>query len=537
MPYILNKTNGQVLTTVQDGSINQSTSVTFVGKNYAGYGGFIDTNFLHLLENFANSNQPARAITGQLWYDSTSKKLKVYDGANFVSIAYTSNTSNGSPPSNLTTGDLWFDQSQNLLNVYNGTQWIVIGPSASSSGGTSGSAIRAVTIKDSTENNHFVIPHTVSANSLDVVVAVTSAEDIAVNTATSFYSDFPTLRKGITLNGADANGISATGTGPGAGFYLWGTAATAFNLTNGSRNFGPSDFVLSSDYDNVANNGQTINSDNGITVGVGRVFRFHADHGNNEGKITGINANKISFNLQYNNTTTNILIIDGNSLLPGVGGNVPPVYIGSNNSQFAALYVNTVTSTSIVATNITATSYTGVTATIATLQVSAAYINTLTSSNIVARSISSGGVGITGKITGVWSLTTGSTLQATYADLAERYAADAVYDYGTVLVIGGDKEVTVTTERANIAVAGIVSQNPAYMMNSDAGNDKTHPYIALKGRVPCKVTGPVKKGDLLVTSNMAGVACAWKDGDDANAVIAKALESFVGPAGVIEVKV
>jgi hypothetical protein len=134
-------------------------------------------------------------------------------------------------------------------------------------------------------------------------------------------------------------------------------------------------------------------------------------------------------------------------------------------------------------------------------------------------------------------LTGGSTLQATYADLAERYAADAVYDYGTVLVIGGDKEVTVTTERASVAVAGIVSQKPAYMMNSNAGNDKTHPYIALKGRVLCKVTGTVKKGDLLVTSNMAGVACAWQKGDDASAVIGKALESSVGPVGIIEVKV
>jgi hypothetical protein len=532
MPYILNKTNGQVLATVQDGSINQSTSVTFVGKNYAGYGGFIDTNFLHLLENFANSNQPSKAITGQLWYDSTRKKLKVYDGANFVSIAYTSNTSNGSPPTNLTTGDLWFDQSQNLLNVYNGTQWVVIGPSASSSGASS-SAIRAVTIKDSTENNHFVIPHTVSANSLDVVVAVTSAEDIAVNTATSFYSDFPTLRKGITLNGADANGISATGTGPGAGFYLWGTAATAFKLTNGTTNFGPGDFLLKTTYDQGIANGLIIDSDDGITVGVGRVFRFHADHGNEEGKITGINANKISFNLQYNSTTTNILIIDGNSLLPGVGGNVPPVYIGSAGRRFAALHATTVTSTSIVATNITATNYIGVTATFTTIQATTAFIQSL----IGTRTITTGASGTTGTITGAWSLTGGSTLQATYADLAERYAADAVYDYGTVLVIGGDKEVTVTTERANIAVAGIVSQNPAYMMNSDAGNDKTHPYIALKGRVLCKVTGPVKKGDLLVTSNMAGVACAWKDGDDANAVIAKALESFVGPAGVIEVKV
>ena len=67
MPYILNKTNGSVLATVADGTINQSTDLTFVGKNYAGYGGFIDENFLHLLENFANKSQPPKAIVGQLW--------------------------------------------------------------------------------------------------------------------------------------------------------------------------------------------------------------------------------------------------------------------------------------------------------------------------------------------------------------------------------------------------------------------------------------------------------------------------------------
>ena len=152
-------------------------------------------------------------------------------------------------------------------------------------------------------------------------------------------------------------------------------------------------------------------------------------------------------------------------------------------------------------------------------------------------SITTGADTTAGTIQGRWTLVGSSTLQATYADLAERYAADATYDFGTVLVIGGDKEVTVTTERASVAVAGIVSQNPAYMLNCDAGNDETHPYIALKGRVLCKVTGSVKKGNMLVTSNMAGVACAWQQGDDPNAVIGKALESSEGPAKLILVKV
>lgn len=154
--------------------------------------------------------------------------------------------------------------------------------------------------------------------------------------------------------------------------------------------------------------------------------------------------------------------------------------------------------------------------------------------------ISTGGVSIGGSIEGAWELTPGSTLQATYADLAERYEADAEYEPGTVLVIGGNKEVTISTNRCDPSVAGIVSTNPAYMMNKDAGNDKTHPYIALKGRVPCKVIGNIKKGDLLTTSGTPGVACAMTDSDWANpnAVIGKALEDYSsGLPGIIEVKV
>lgn len=131
----------------------------------------------------------------------------------------------------------------------------------------------------------------------------------------------------------------------------------------------------------------------------------------------------------------------------------------------------------------------------------------------------------------------GVASSARYADLAERYAADAAYDAGTVLVIGGDNEVTVTNQHASTAVVGIVSENPAYMMNSDAGPDSTHPFIALKGRVPCKVAGTVKRGDLLVTSVYAGYATAATANDHPSAVIAKALEDNNKSLGVIEVLV
>lgn len=126
---------------------------------------------------------------------------------------------------------------------------------------------------------------------------------------------------------------------------------------------------------------------------------------------------------------------------------------------------------------------------------------------------------------------------ARYADLAERYEADAVYTAGTVVVVGGEKEITTTNQAANPSVAGVISQAPAYMMNSEAGNDETHPYVALKGRVKCKVYGPVTKGDLLVTSRHPGYACVQVHGDHPKAVFAVALESFSGEFGIIEVKI
>jgi hypothetical protein len=141
-----------------------------------------------------------------------------------------------------------------------------------------------------------------------------------------------------------------------------------------------------------------------------------------------------------------------------------------------------------------------------------------------------------GTATEQWNTIYGHTVEATYADLAERYSADAPYEPGTVLVFGGEAEVTTTTMLSDTKVVGIVSTDPALKMNSAAGNSQTHPYIALKGRVPCKVIGKIEKGDLLVTSSTPGYAKASLGVPMIGTVIGKAIEAKSGTGeGIIEV--
>ena len=130
----------------------------------------------------------------------------------------------------------------------------------------------------------------------------------------------------------------------------------------------------------------------------------------------------------------------------------------------------------------------------------------------------------TGDITGTWTLASNSSIQATYADLAERFEADSFYDEGTVVELGGDKEVTAVVEELSDRVFGVVSKKAAYIMNSRAGyTDETHPPIALSGRVPVKVIGQVHKGDWLVSAGQGKARSANSDEKNAFNTIGRAL--------------
>lgn len=132
----------------------------------------------------------------------------------------------------------------------------------------------------------------------------------------------------------------------------------------------------------------------------------------------------------------------------------------------------------------------------------------------------------------------GTATSAEYADLAERYAADQPYEPGTVVRLGGSHEITQTLQANDAEVFGIISTAPGFEMNSAAGTDATHPFVALAGRVPCKVVGKVAKGQRLVTSNTPGHAMAVEMTIDYRLVIGRALENKdTDEAGIIEVVV
>ena len=162
----------------------------------------------------------------------------------------------------------------------------------------------------------------------------------------------------------------------------------------------------------------------------------------------------------------------------------------------------------------------------------ASYLPTFTGT-VGATALTTGANTTVGTITGNWGLSSGSTLTATYADLAEYYEADQVYEPGTVLAFGGDKEVTIA-EDGTTKVAGIVSTNPAYVMNSACKGEHTV-ALALQGRVPCKVRGNIKKGDMLISAGYGFARPA--PFPVLGTVIGKSLENFDGIEGVIEVAV
>jgi hypothetical protein len=128
-----------------------------------------------------------------------------------------------------------------------------------------------------------------------------------------------------------------------------------------------------------------------------------------------------------------------------------------------------------------------------------------------------------------WSNIWGLSSSAQYADLAENYESDAHYEPATVVVFGGEKEITSSTITHDPKIAGVISTQPAYLMNDDSSRSGTWLPVALQGRVPCKVKGPVSKGDMVVTSDIPGVAEKLnKILYEPGSVIGKSLEHHLG---------
>lgn len=143
MAYQINKTDGTIVSTVADGQVDTlSTDLTLIGKNYSGFGEALNENFIKVLENFANATRPTHPIRGQIWFDTSESRLKVYNGTEFIPVS--SATISATQPSTLGVGDLWFNNIDKQLFFYDGTSPILLAPAYSASQGKSGFEIKSI---------------------------------------------------------------------------------------------------------------------------------------------------------------------------------------------------------------------------------------------------------------------------------------------------------------------------------------------------------------------------------------------------------
>jgi len=231
MAYTINKTDGTILATIADGTVDTTTNLSLFGKNYAGYGELLNENQVKLLENFANTtaNAPDKPVIGQLFYDTTLNQIQVYDGTVFK--ASSGSIISATEPTFGAEGDLWYDSTNEQIYVYTGSAWTLVGPAATAGAGTTGSIV--TTITDSTGVSRPVVQLTTG----DAIVAIISSVEF---TPQSTISGYATIKKGVTLGTQiSSNKFQGTATDSDA---LGGISSANFLRSNendtatGSRN-------------------------------------------------------------------------------------------------------------------------------------------------------------------------------------------------------------------------------------------------------------------------------------------------------------
>lgn len=514
MAYSVDTYSGARTFVVEDGTIDSSLDIKLIGKNYAGYGEVQNENFVHLLENFAGSSAPPRPLPGQIWYDSAIKKLKFYDST--VNKWKTAGGSESSPtsPTGLSEGDFWFDNINKQLYVFDGTTYILVGPQGVSGLGTT--QMESQTVRGQDNNPYAIIKALANGKPVFIISSdeFTLHPDFTTPGNPEFIDGFGIIKKGITLaNTNNVVGITDTDTN-----LYWGTASSALGLVSSEGQlFRKEDFITRDDlnFDTLVQF-----SDEGFALGDSSDLLVRIDPLDG---TTAVVRNDKSSTIRFETTVLSgpdagskiPLVLTGANILPGSNGisDIGTADLTFKNVYATAFYGSGANLTTINAGNLStgtvpsgrltgtytinvngnaSTATTAVTSTRSDeLKVGTVYRTATvdTASNGTANSIACRD--IDGNLNAV--LFQGTATQALFADLAEKYLTDKEYEVGTVVTVGGDAEVT-ACKRGDRAF-GAVSANPAYMMNAGLEGGT---YIALKGRVPIKVHGPVRKGDRLI---------------------------------------
>jgi hypothetical protein len=322
MAYIVNKTNSSASPnqyTVQDSVLNTQTDLSLIGKGYDGYGEVIAENFLHLLENFSNTTAPGKPIKGQLWYDETTGRLKVYGGTAFAPI--TSAAYQSSAPTGQVAGDLWVDSDSGQLYFYNGTSNVLVGPQSTS---TSGYVFD--TVADSTDVDRAITQIYNNNQRVAIISDVSFTPKLAI-------SGFSSITKGIQLSTA-ISGLKFTGTATDAD-ALGGVAAANYLRSNANDTTSGTLGILN-------DSGLIVGADNDYSVFVDTVGVHIASL---------ISDADMTFRVNDGGTNVTAMYIDGSANRIGIGTTTPTTKLDVsgtiNATAFTGPITGVVTSSSI----------------------------------------------------------------------------------------------------------------------------------------------------------------------------------------------
>ena len=501
MAYKINNTFGTLLVTLADGTIDVATTdLALFGKGYAGFGERLNENLVKLLENFNNTTAPSNKIQGQLWFDQTNKRINVWTGDKWKPAGGPANSTTA--PTSAVQGDLWFDTTNNQLYVYTGTAWTLIGPTT-----VAGSGVTAVipeTVKDNTDANRSIL----KLVSNDAVVGVVS--DLAftpsstdTTSAALISAGYATVAQGIQLSSSVASAkFRGTATNSDA---MGGVAAANY---------------LRSDTADTTTERLSVQTDDGIRIGAGNDITMTMSSDNFA--IAQTTQDKdIIFTVNDGGVTKEALRMNGST------GRIEHLRVGDLTVDGTNTIVNTNTLSvedniielnRNVSSNAGMPSYTG-------LKVNRGSTSSATEQNLYwvwDETFADDGSTTYGNAGGAWTafksaatntemeaptlvdiranIVHATTTSAMYADLAERYEADCDTEAGDVVILGGKAEITKCQEELSDVVFGVISESPAFLMNAQAGNNDSHPMVALKGRVMVKLRGTGRAGDRVVSA-------------------------------------
>ena len=247
MAYTINKTDGTVVTTITDGTVDNTTSLQLFGKSYSGFGEGLNENLVKLLENAASTSAPTAPLKGELWFDTTTNQLKVYDGTSFKPTG--GSKSSASQPTSPSAGDLWHDTANDQVSVYTGSAWLLVGPVYTSGQTLSGWLIETL----ASAGGNKVVSSMYAGNTR---VAILSKETF---TPTVIQTGFAEIKAGMTLNSTLGAVFDGTNT-QAANIDVSSTTNTSATLIAGGN-------FLRADAADTTTGALTVDADGGVIIG------------------------------------------------------------------------------------------------------------------------------------------------------------------------------------------------------------------------------------------------------------------------------